>query len=59
MARHLPELATVRTLLMNVLAGLLLIYGVFVLLGVGWACIAAAVVLLVGDWWVTAQADSP
>jgi hypothetical protein len=59
LATHLPGLATVRTVLLNVLAGLLVIYGVFLLVGVAWACLAAAAVLLVGDWWISAQADSP
>jgi hypothetical protein len=59
LASHLPELATVRTVILNLLAAVLLVYGVFLVLGLGAACIVGAFVLLVGDWWLHAQVDGP
>lgn len=40
------------------LAAACLIYGVFLILGLGAALITAAFVALVGDWWLTEETDS-
>lgn len=59
LARHLPRLAAVRTLLLHVLAAACLVYGVFLVLGLGAMFVTLAAVLLLGDWWLTAEADGP
>lgn len=59
LARHLPRLAAVRTLLLHVLAAACVVYGVFLILGLGAMFVVLAAVLLLGDWWLTAEADGP